>query len=59
MLAQLQDAEGPPNCPGWIRLDYALTRAVQRVVLAGADPQTELTRAAALLNRPLARSLPR
>jgi len=55
MLAQLQDAEGPPNCPGWMRLDYALTRAVQRVVLAGADPRTELTRAAALLNRPLTR----
>ena len=55
MLAQLQDAEGPPNCPGWMRLDYVLTRAVQRVVLAGADPRTELTRAAALLNRPLTR----
>lgn len=55
MLAQLQDAEGPPNCPGWMRLDYVLTRAVQRVVLAGADPQAELTRAAALLNRALTR----
>ena len=55
MLAQLQDAEGPPNCPGWMRLDYALTRAVQRVVLSGAEPQTELSRAAALLNRPLQR----
>jgi multiple sugar transport system substrate-binding protein len=55
MLAQLQDAEGPPNCPGWMRLDYVLTRAVQRVVLAGGDPKTELTRAAALLNRSLKR----
>jgi multiple sugar transport system substrate-binding protein len=55
MLAQLQDAEGPPNCPGWMRLDYVLTRAVQRVVLAGGDPRTELTRAAALLNRSLKR----
>lgn len=55
MLAQLQDAEGPPNCPGWMRLDYALTRAVQRVVLSGADPQAELSHAAALLNRALKR----
>jgi ABC-type glycerol-3-phosphate transport system substrate-binding protein len=55
MLAQLQDAEGPPNCPGWMRLDYVLTRAVQRVVLAGGDPKTELARAAALLNRSLKR----
>ena len=55
MLAQLQDAEGPPNCPGWMRLDYALTRAVQRVVLSGADPQSELSHAAALLNRALKR----
>ncbi len=53
LLAQLQDAEGPPNCPGWQRKDYLLTRAVQRVVLAGADPHTELARAAAALTRAL------
>ena len=55
LLAQLQDAEGPPNCRGWQRNDYVLTRAVQRVVLAGADAQTELARAAATLTKALER----
>ena len=53
LLTQLADAEGPPPCPAWIRQDYLVTRAVQRVVLAGADPQTELRRAAATMNRTL------
>ena len=54
LLAQLADAEGPPPCPAWMRQDYILTRAVQRVVLAGGDVQTELSRAAAVMNRALA-----
>lgn len=53
LLAQLADAEGPPPCPAWMRQDYLVTRAVQRVVLAGADPQAELSRAAAVMNRAL------
>jgi multiple sugar transport system substrate-binding protein len=53
MLAQLQDAEGPPPCPGWQRNDWVLTRAVQRVVLAGGDARSELARAAAVLTRAL------
>lgn len=53
LLAQLADAEGPPPCPAWMRQDYLVTRAVQRVVLAGGDPQTELSRAAAVMNRAL------
>lgn len=53
LLAQLADAEGPPPCPAWMRQDYIVTRAVQRVVLAGGDPQTELSRAAAVMNRAL------
>ncbi|WP_457426599.1 extracellular solute-binding protein [Roseateles sp. P5_E7] len=53
LLVQLADAEGPPPCPAWIRQDYIVTRAVQRVVLAGGDPQTELSRAAAVMNRAL------
>jgi ABC-type glycerol-3-phosphate transport system substrate-binding protein len=53
LLAQLADAEGPPPCPAWIRQDYLVTRAVQRVVLAGGDPQAELSRAAAVMNRSL------
>jgi len=54
LLAQLADAEGPPPCPAWMRQDYLLTRAVQRVVLAGGDAQAELSRAAAVMNRALA-----
>lgn len=54
LLAQLADAEGPPPCPAWMRQDYLVTRAVQRVVLAGGDAQTELSRAAAVMNRTLA-----
>ncbi len=53
VLAQLQDAEGAPNCRGWQRMGDVLTRAVQRVVLADGDAQTELGRAAAQMNRAL------
>lgn len=53
LLAQLDDAEGPPPCPAWMRQDYLVTRAVQRVVLAGGDAQLELSRAAAVMNRAL------
>ena len=53
LLDQLADAEGPPPCPAWIRQDYLVTRAVQRAVLAGGDAQTELSRAAAVMNRAL------
>lgn len=55
LLTQLQDAEGPPNCRGWQRNDYVLTRAVQRVVLSGADAQAELGRAARTLTAALGR----
>lgn len=54
LLLQLADAEGPPPCPAWMRQDYIVTRAVQRVVLTGGDPQAELSRAAAVMNRALA-----
>ena len=53
LLAQLKDAEGPPNCPGWQRLAESLTRAVQRVVLADGDAQQELGKTAAKMNRAL------
>jgi maltose-binding protein MalE len=53
LLAQLKDAEGPPNCPGWQRLAESLTRAVQRVVLADGDAQQELSKAAEKMNRAL------
>lgn len=53
LLTQLADAEGPPPCPAWMRQDYIVTRAVQRVVMAGGDAQTELSRAATVMNRAL------
>ena len=53
LLAQLQDAEGPPNCKGWEKSDDAVTRAIQQVVLNGADPKQALTTAAEKLNKAL------
>jgi ABC-type glycerol-3-phosphate transport system substrate-binding protein len=55
LVAQLKDAAGPPNCKGWLRSDAAVTRAIQQVVLAGADPKQALADAAARMNRNLAR----
>jgi len=53
LLAQLQDAEGPPSCPGWEKVDDAVTRAVQRVVMADGDAKLELAKAAGMMNRAL------
>ncbi|WKB55843.1 extracellular solute-binding protein [Eleftheria terrae] len=55
LLEQLADAEGPPTCKGWERSDDTLTRAVQQVVLSGADPKAALGEAAQRLTRELAR----
>lgn len=53
LVTQLHDAEGPPNCKGWLKVDSAVTRAIQQVVLSGADPQQALDDAAAKMNRAL------
>ena len=53
LLAQLQDAEGPPNCKGWEKTDDAVTRAIQQVVLNGADPKQALNTAAEKLDKAL------
>lgn len=55
LLAQLKDAEGPPNCKGWEAVDPAVTRAIQQVVLGGADPEEALAAAAEKMNRALAK----
>jgi ABC-type glycerol-3-phosphate transport system substrate-binding protein len=55
LLAQLEDAEGPPNCKGWEAVDPAVTRAIQQVVLGGADPEEALAAAAEKMNRALAK----
>jgi multiple sugar transport system substrate-binding protein len=44
--AQLDQAQGPPNCPGWEQANSAVTTALQSVVLEGADPQEALDEAA-------------
>jgi ABC-type glycerol-3-phosphate transport system substrate-binding protein len=53
LLAQLKDAEGPPNCKGWEAVDPAVTRAVQQVVLGGDDPEQALAAAAEKMTRAL------
>jgi len=55
LLAQLKDAEGPPNCKGWEAVDPAVTRAIQQVVLGGTDPEEALAAAAEKMNRALAK----
>lgn len=56
LAAQLQDVQGPPVCPGWQRVQSAVTRAVQAVVVGGEDPAAALAKAAHRMNlalRPL------
>lgn len=55
LVEQLKDAEGPPNCRGWEKADDAVTRAVQQVVLAGADAKQSLSAAAEKMNKALAK----
>lgn len=55
IVEQLKDAEGPPNCKGWEKVDDAVTRAVQQVVLAGADAKQSLAAAADKMNKALAK----
>jgi ABC-type glycerol-3-phosphate transport system substrate-binding protein len=50
LAAQLLDAQGPPVCPGWQRVQSAVTRAVQAVVVGGEDPATALAKAARRMN---------
>lgn len=55
LLAQLVDAEGPPNCKGWEISEAVVTRAIQQVVLGGADPAQALAGAAEKMRRALHR----
>lgn len=55
LVDQLKDAEGPPNCKGWEAVNPAVTRAIQQVVLGGADPKDALAKAAEKMNRALKR----
>jgi multiple sugar transport system substrate-binding protein len=53
LQAQLIDAEGPPNCPGWEESAAAVTKQIQEAIFNDADPQLVLDRAAAEMNRNL------
>lgn len=55
LLAQLKDVEGPPNCKGWENVQPFVTRAIQQVVLEGADPERALSVAAEKMTRALGR----
>lgn len=44
--AQLDQAQGPPNCAGWEQANSAVTTALQSVILEGADAQEALDEAA-------------
>ena len=50
---QAQDAKGPPAVPGWNESTNAIETALQRVILQGADPRLELSRANEAMNRAL------
>ena len=53
LLAQLKDAEGPPNCPGWEQSGDALQKAIQTVIFNNTDPKAALDAAAATMNENL------
>ncbi len=53
LLQQFREAEGPPNCPGWQRMDTVMARAIQQVVVSKADPKVALTAAADKMTRAL------
>lgn len=42
LLEQARDAKGPPAAIGWTESTHLLEAAIQRVILQGADPKTEL-----------------
>lgn len=55
---QALEAQGPPPVSGWNEVTHVLEGAIQRVVLRGADPKTELQQVAAAMNAQLARARP-
>lgn len=55
LIAQLKDAEGPSNCPGWEESGDAVTQAIQQVIFSGQDPKAALDAAAKVMDRNLAK----
>ena len=53
LKSQAQEAKGPPAVVGWTESTHVLEAAIQRVILEGADPRTELMKANDVMNRQL------
>lgn len=55
LKSQAEDAKGPPSVLGWDESTRFVEEAIQRVVLQGADPKGELSRASREMNKYLKR----
>ena len=53
LQAQAQEAQGPPAVTGWTETTHVLESAIQRVILKGADPKTELAEADRVMGQTL------
>ena len=50
---QAQEAKGPPVVAGWNESTHVIESAIQRVILHGADPRSELAEANEAMNKTL------
>ncbi len=53
LIAQLESAKGPPNCPGWEEAASTVTQQLQEIIFNGVDAQGALDTAAQEMNRRL------
>ena len=53
LVAQLEDAAGPPNCAGWEEAANTVTNQLQEIIFNGADAQGALDKAAEEMNSKL------
>jgi len=53
LVAQLEDAAGPPNCKGWEEAANTVTQQLQEIIFNGADAQEALDIAAEDMNSKL------
>ncbi len=53
LVAQLEDAAGPPNCSGWEEAANTVTNQLQEIIFNGADVQGALDKAAEEMNSKL------
>jgi hypothetical protein len=55
LKSQAEDGKGPPSVLGWDESTRFIEAAIQRVVLQGADPKEELSRAASQMDKQIKR----